>query len=434
MTFSQPIGSREMIRRYKTLNLAEVTVPFVFERAYGSYVYDTTGTAKLDFTSGYGVANTGWMHPQVVQAVSDQLRKATYAPPWLATESALALSEVMLSLAPPGMAACLRATGGAEAAEGAFRAAQLLTGKRTMVSFERAYHGGTGKAVRASDFEAFQLMGSPAYGRRFIKVPFPGASPGPSPDRRLPDASEVLVTIEELFTSNRDISAFVAEPVIGSGGVLVPPDGFLNRLQALCRQHGILFILDEVITGFGRLGEFSAASMFGLSPDAILFAKGMGGGAIPIGCSLLNEALSQAVRRFGDVSPTFAWTPVACAAALANIRVLQAEGLCEKARVDGDTLLAATRQVVDHQLAGYMPVVRGKGMMIGIELTDPESRRPARRLVQKLLLALFHEGLMCCTDWDSRTIILMPPLTLTPHELEEGVHIIEKVSKRFRLQ
>ena len=149
---------REKIRRYKAINLGEVSVPHFFSSANGRTLYTSQGDAILDFTSGYGVANTGYMHPKVLHAVRQQLKKATYCPPWLATELALELSEVILEIAPEGMAACLRSTGGSEAMEGTLRAVSALTGKSTLVSFNRSYHGGTAKAIRLSDYEAFNLL------------------------------------------------------------------------------------------------------------------------------------------------------------------------------------------------------------------------------------------------------------------------------------
>ncbi len=412
---------RAKIRRYKSINLGEVSAPFLFESARGSYVYDSQGQAKLDFTSGYGVANTGWMHPKLVAAVQQQLEKATYAPPWFATELALELSEILLKKVPLNMSACLRSTGGAEAMEGVLRAVFALTGKSTLVSFERSYHGGTAKAIRLSDYEAFHLMEMPKSAHHYLKVPFPN-------EQRV---AESLNKLEAIFQTTPDIAAFIAEPVIGSGGVLVPPDGFLKRLQDLCRKYKVLFVVDEVITGFGRTGSFSACESEGLSPDAILFAKGMGSGYIPIGCGILNKELSDALRQYEDVTPTFAWTPLACAAAIANIQVIEEEGLCEKAKVDGDYLLKATKDLLYTYLPNHTKEVRGKGLMIGIELQNPGNPKPTQRFTQKLLLGLFHEGLMCCADWDSHTIILMPPLTIAQRELDEGLNQMEKILKKY---
>jgi 4-aminobutyrate aminotransferase-like enzyme len=423
---------REKIRRYKAKNLGEVTVPHFFSHAKGCYIFTSRGDAVLDFTSGYGVTNTGWMHPKVVQAIKQQLKKATYCPPWLATELALELSEVILEIVPKGMTACLRSTGGSEAIEGTLRAVSALTGKNTLVSFNRSYHGGTAKAIRISDYETFNLAELPINPRKYLKVPFPGKYDSCANGGLAITEFDSLNMLEKIFKSESDIAAFIAEPIIGSGGVLIPPEGFLLKIEDMCRRYGILFIIDEVITGFGRIGRFTASEIMKLTPDAIVFAKGMGGGYIPIGCAVLNEDLTNVLKKYQDVSPTFGWTPLACAAALANIGIIKEEGLCEKSETDGNKLLSATRSLMETYLPNHTHEVRGKGMMVGIQLVDKQSQEPCKLLVNKLLLAMFNMGLMCSADWNSQTIIIMPPLTITSKELNKGLGIMENVLKRYK--
>ncbi len=350
----------------------------------------------------------------------------------MATELALELSEVMLELVPGGMTACLRSTGGSEAIEGTLRAVFALTGKNTLVSFYRSYHGGTAKAIRLSDYEAFNLLEIQRSPHHYLKIPFPGIYESYVNGGVAISESDSLNILEKIFVTEPDVAAFIAEPIIGSGGVLTPPEGFLLKIEDLCRKYGILLIIDEVITGFGRVGRFTASEFMKLKPDALIFAKGMGGGYIPIGCGVLNENLTSALRNYQDVSPTFGWTPLACAAALANISVIKEEGLCEKARLDGEKLLAAIKSLTNMYLPDHTHEVRGMGMMIGIQLVEPDSRRPSRLLVNKLLLAMFNLGLMCSADWNSHTIILMPPLTITSKELNKGLGIMESVFRRYK--
>jgi len=422
---------KEKIRRYKAINLGEVTVPYFFSHTKGGYVYTSRGDAVLDFTSGYGVTNTGWMHPRVLQAIRQQLKKATYCPPWLPTELALDLSEVMLEIVPKGMTSCLRATGGGEAIEGALRAVSALTGKSSLVSFNRSYHGGTSKAVRISDYISFDLLEIQKSDRHFIKVPFPGIYDTYNNGGSAITETDSLNKLENLFNTDPDIAAFIAEPVIGSGGVLTPPEGFLLKIQALCRKYGVLFIVDEVITGFGRVGWFTASEAMNLTPDALIFAKGMGGGHVPIGCAVLNEDLTNILKKYQDVSPTFGWTPLACAAALENIRVIKEEGLCAKAQLDGIKMLTTIKGLMNTYMPDHTLEVRGMGMMIGIQLVDPVTHQPGRLLVNKLMLAMFNQGLMCSADWDSHTIIIMPPLTISPKDMDKGLGIMETVIRRY---
>ena len=423
---------KEKIRRYKSINLGEVTIPHFFSHAKGCYIYTSRGDAVLDFTSGYGVTNTGWLHPKVIQVIRQQLKKSTYCPPWLATELALELSEVILEMVPKGLTACLRSTGGSEAIERTLRAVSALTGKNTLISFNRSYHGGTAKSIRISDYETFNLAEIPINSQHFLKIPFPGIYDFNNNGGLAITESESLNILEKILNTEPDIAAFIAEPIIGSGGVLIPPEGFLLKIEDMCRRHGILFIVDEVITGFGRIGKFTASEIMKLTPDALVFAKGMGGGYIPIGCAVLNEDLTRILKKYQDVSPTFGWTPLACAAALANIRVIKEEGLCEKSETFGKELLTATKSLMETYLPNHTLEVRGKGMMVGIQLVDKRSHEPCRLLVNKLLLAMFNMGLMCSADWNSQTIILMPPLTITPKELYKGLGIMEIVFKKYQ--
>ena len=177
----------------------------------------------------------------------------------------------------------------------------------------------------------------------------------------------------------------------------------------------------------------TAAERFGLHPDALVLAKGMGGGYQPIGAAVLSKALTEALRKYEDVTPTFAWTPLACTAALANIEVIRKYRLVENAQTLGDYLQKRVSDLFHSCLPEQTAEVRGLGLMIGVELVqDAASRKPATRLVQKLLLALFKEGLMCCADWDSHTLILMPPLTISRQEIEKGLDIMEKVVRRWK--
>jgi 4-aminobutyrate aminotransferase-like enzyme len=426
--------TKELIKRYKATNTGEVTVPFIFERASGCFIYDRDGNDVLDFSSGYGVTSTGWMHPRVVEAVAQQLQKATYSPPWCMTEQALELSDLLLEIT-PGMAACIRATGGADAMEAILKAVYAYTGKREVVSFLRAYHGGSGRAIRLSDFEAFNLPEMPGGSFTYHKV-----TPAwclRCPLGKKPDSCQFacLEQAERLFQENNQIAAFVVEPVIGSGGVIIPPPGYLQALANLCRNYAILLIFDEVITGFGRLGAMSAAELYQVQPDAVAYAKGMGGGYVPIGAALVNEDLANALRNFEDVTPTFSWTPLAVAGALANIQLVRDEGLPQKALASGAFLKNQIQQLFEHYLPEHTAEVRGQGLAIGVELVkDKTTMEPATRLVNKLLLALFKEGLMCIASWDSRVFVVMPPLIISQEEMELGLSILERVLRRYSTQ
>lgn len=238
--------------------------------------------------------------------------------------------------------------------------------------------------------------------------------------------------VEKAIESNPDIGLFICEPVLGSGGVVIPPAGYLQRVQEICRARGVVFALDEVMTGFGRLGWMTAAEGFGLEPDAISFGKGMGGGTVPIGAAMLSEPLAAALTEYEDVSPTFAWTPLACAAAVANIGLILDEELPGRSLRLGADLLADVRRLFHSYLPDRTGDVRGQGLMIGIELVlDQESHEPALSLMRRLVISLVRGGLMVKVSWDFRVIILMPPLNVSRSDLTRALSILEAQLKRL---
>jgi 4-aminobutyrate aminotransferase-like enzyme len=228
-----------------------------------------------------------------------------------------------------------------------------------------------------------------------------------------------------------DIKAFLLEPVIGSGGVIIPPPEYFVAVRDICQRHNLALILDEVMTGCGRLGTFTAAEGFGLQPQAITLAKGLGGGYVPIGAAVLDRELAEGLAKYEDVSATLAWTPLACAAALANLRLIRQEQLPERALTLGAELLAGLREVCARQLPAQVGEVRGKGLMIGIELvTDRASKSSAPALSRRLALECWRSGLMIGTSWDWQSLIVMPPLAVDRAVLRDGLDRFEAALAR----
>jgi 4-aminobutyrate aminotransferase-like enzyme len=413
----------DLVRRYAQKTVADIGAPVFFKSAEGCRITDRDGRSIIDFTSGYGVTNTGWQHPAVIAAMEKQLRLSTFAPPWLPTEEALALAETLLSLMPPKAERAARAAGGADANEVAVKALVSLRGGKVLV-VNRAYHGGTSRTLALSDAAAFGLPPSyvpqpprvkPAY---CFRCPYGQSRPGCD----LACAS----AIDKAVADDPEITGVLLEPVIGSGGAIVPPQEYFDAVAEICRRRGLVLILDEVITGCGRIGHFTAAEAYGLEPDAITLAKGMGGGYVPIGAAMLSGELADALSRYDDVSATLAWTPLACAAASANLKVIIDENLCEHAERTGTRLLARVRSLVDRYMPGHFGDVRGKGLLAGIEfVTDQATRAPAPNLAKRVALRCFRNGLMLAGSWDWHSIIITPPLVLDDATLDEAMGILE---------
>lgn len=420
--------SADIARRYAASTVADSAFPVVFKTGSGCHVEDLDGNRYLDFIAGYGVISTGWQRPELLSVLEKQSRNACFAPPWLPTREGMYLAEELLELGPRTMVACGRAAGGAEANEVAVKAHFAHRGGKLLV-VGHAYHGGTTRTLALGDGDRFRLPPSPlpqsprvpaAY---CYRCPYGKSYPGCS--------LECAEALEETARSDPNITGVLLEPVIGSGGVIVPPQEYFDAISGICARLNLTLILDEVMTGCGRLGTFLAADLFRLRPQAITLAKGMGAGYVPIGAALLDRELADALRRYEDVSATLAWTPLACALALANVRLIRDEQLVANAARIGERLLLAVRELFERILPAHTGDVRGKGLLIGVELVkNRTTKEPAVSLVKRVLLRCLRAGLMVGTSWDWNTLILMPPLTLTDSVLDEALGIIELVLKR----
>jgi 4-aminobutyrate aminotransferase-like enzyme len=426
------VTNRQHIKKYKQVNVGEVSLPVCFDKAEGAYLYDSEGNSYLDFTSGYGVTSSGWLRKEITDAIQQQLQRAAYAPPWLPTKEAIDLSELLINITPHNLVQCARATGGADANEIIFKAIYAATGKKGIISFRRSYHGGTHFTLNISDAESFHLPRLPA-GAEFHLTDSPYCYR--CPHGKTPDSCNLECTqaIEELMKKEKEIGSFFLEPVIGSGGVIIPPPKYLARIQELCKLYNVFLVADEVLTGFGRLGSLTACALFNLEPDAISFAKGMGAGYVGIGAAVLSDELSSAIKKYEDVSATFAWTPLSCCIAKTNIELIIKEKLDEQAMNNGKFLIKETSLLFQKYLPGKTGDIRGLGLMIGIEMIeDSLSKIPDKRIVQKFVIAALRHGLMICASWDFQTIIMMPPLNTTKKELTDGLNKMEEVLKQVR--
>ncbi len=417
--------NRQLIKKYKEVNLGEVSLPIGFHHSDGAYLFDMEGNAYLDFTSGYGVTSSGWLRKEIVEAIQNQLQRSAYAPPWLPTEEATELSELLLEITPGNLVKCARAIGGADANETIFKAIVGSNGKHGIISFYRSYHGGTHFTLNISDSRAFQLPQLPL-GASFHFVEPPYCYRCPFNKDPATCNLECTQAIETLLEQDKNIGSFFLEPVMGSGGVIIPPLKYFLRLREICDHYKIFLVFDEVLTGFGRLGSITASKLFGIKPDAISFAKGISAGYTAIGAAVLNSELADATKKYQDVSATFAWTPLSCCIATANINLIIKDELANNAVLQGAYLIKQLRILFQQYLPNKTGDVRGIGLMIGIELvTDKILKKPDNKLIQKFIIAAVRKGIMICASWDFQVIILMPPLNVTHDEINDGLKKIE---------
>ncbi|MBM4465495.1 MAG: aminotransferase class III-fold pyridoxal phosphate-dependent enzyme [Chloroflexi bacterium] len=405
------------------------------DRAEGVYVYGSDGRRYLDFLAGFGACNVGHNHPRVVAAAREQMERMVHAPLGvIAPETTLRLAWELGQITPGGADMFFFGNSGAEAVEGALKLARYVTGRRGIVAFLGGFHGRTMGAATVTTSKVKYRTGHGPFlpDVYFARFPYPYRSSAPDPSLTLRTsaeacAQEALEDIERLFeyvVAPEDVAAFLVEPIQGEGGYVIPPRSWLVALREICDRHGILLIDDEVQTGFGRSGEWFAAQVFGVEPDIVCLAKGIANG-FPLGAT---AARREIMGRWGAAShgTTYGGNPISCAAALATLEVIRQENLLENACVQGGYMLEALGE-----LEAESPIVgdvRGVGLMIAVEFVRPGTdKEPNPEAVRRILQRALDGGLLLypCGHW-TQTIRLIPPLTITRQQVDEGLDIFRQ--------
>ncbi|HWZ61497.1 MAG TPA: acetyl ornithine aminotransferase family protein [Steroidobacteraceae bacterium] len=396
--------------------------PFVMARGRGAEAWDVDGNRFLDFMSGIGVASTGHAHPQVVQAIKDAADDFLHISSDYWHERMTRLAERINQLDPVGAPAqVLICQSGTESVEGALKLARYVTGRPRFIGFLGGFHGRTMGSLAFTASKYTQQAGF------FPTMPGVTHVPYPNPYRPLFNGSDqgqaVLDYIEMLFQNNLpagEVAAIVVEPIQGEGGYLVPPDSFLPGLRALCDRHGILLIFDEVQCGIGRSGRMFASEHWGVAPDIMTLAKGLASG-LPMGLVVARRTIMEKWKR-GAHGNTFGGNPLCCAAALATLELVEREYAANAATV-GDYFKARLKEL--QQRFAVIGEVRGKGLMIGMELiTDRASRKPAKELCEAVLTRAYHNGLLLLSCGQS-TVRFIPPLMISRAHVDEAMTLLE---------
>jgi 4-aminobutyrate aminotransferase len=397
------------------------------ERAEGVYVYDKDGKHYLDFLAGFGACNAGHNHPRIVRAAREQMERMVHAPVGvIAHEPLLRLAHELGQVTPGGADMFFFGNSGSEAVDGAIKLARYVTGRPGLIAFMGSFHGRMmgGTAVTASKSTYRKGHGPHLPGVHFARFPYPYRSSAPDDEAC---AQEALSDIERLFeyvVPPEEAAAMLVEPVQGEGGYVFPPPSWLKGLREICDEHGILLILDEVQTGFGRTGEWFAADVYDVEPDVVCLAKGIANG-FQLGALAAPGAI---MSRWGAAShgTTYGGNPVACAAALATLDVMREENLLENARKQGAYIVDALFDLqAESPLIGE---VRGIGLMIAVEFIRPgTNKEPNTEAVRRILNRCLEEGLLMypCGHW-TQTIRLIPPLTITREQVDQGLDIFQR--------
>ncbi|HJQ47453.1 MAG TPA: aminotransferase class III-fold pyridoxal phosphate-dependent enzyme [Amycolatopsis sp.] len=384
----------ELYRRHLSVGrarLSSLTGGATEVRSAGSRVHDANGVEYLD-CGGYGVFLVGHCHPRVVDAVVAQVRTHPLATRLLLEPTAAAAAQALVAVAPPGLQRVHFANSGAEATETAIKLARAL-GKTQLVSAVNGFHGKT--------FGALSLTANSLYQDPFRPL-LPQVCHVPYGDR---------AALETVLASAPGEACVVVEPVQGEGGVVLPPPGYLRQVASLCRSHDALFVLDEVQTGLGRLGQWWGADRDGVVPDVLLVGKGLSGGVIPVAAVLATEEAYAPFNKDPFLhSSTFAAAPVAMAAAAATVATIREERLVERADELGRRLLPALRHVFAAHCPHLTLAVRGAGLLIGIELRD-------EHIAGEFVLELINQRVLVNHSLNAHRVIrLTPPAVLTDAE------------------
>jgi 4-aminobutyrate aminotransferase/(S)-3-amino-2-methylpropionate transaminase len=401
------------------------TLPVYVTAAGGGVLLDADGNSLIDFGSGIAVTSVGNAAPRVAERVQAQVAQFTHTCFMVTPYAGYVEVCEALNAKTPGTHEKRSAlfNSGAEAVENAVKIARHATGRPAVVAFDHAYHGRTNLTMALTAKNMPYKHGFGPFANEIYRVPM--AYPLRWPDGPEACRAEALDAVKSLIhaqVGEENVAAVIIEPVQGEGGFIVPPEGFLPGLADYCRENGIVFIADEIQSGFCRTGDWFACDHEGVVPDLVTTAKGIAGGLPLAGVTGRAEIMDKVHP--GGLGGTYGGNPVACAAALGSIETMEAEDLPGKARRIGDIMVPRLRK-----LAGSYPViadVRGRGAMIAIELTKPGTLEPDAAATTAIAKYCHQQGLMVLTCGTFGNVLrFLPPLVIGEDLLEEGLDIID---------
>lgn len=396
--------------------------PIQSERAQGAYIYDLQGRQYLDFTCGIGVTNTGHCHPRVVAAIREQAGSFLHAQANIVIHKPMMqLIDELRRILPPAIDGFFFSNSGAEAVEGALKLARNATGRNSVIVFSGSFHGRTAGTMALTTSKTVYKMGPQVLPPGVYVAPYPYAYRLGMTETQA--EAFALESVEDLLASQiapGDVAAILVESVLGEGGYVPPPAGFLKGLRQICDRHGILLVLDEIQSGFGRTGAWFAFEHYGVEPDIMTVAKGIASG-LPLSGVFSSLDLMKKWPA-GSHGGTYGGNAVACAAGVATIQAIHEEGMLENARQRGLQLQTGLRKLQEE----YPQIgdVRGRGLMIGSEFQVDGKTRLAKPLVKEVVHAAEERGLLLlsCGTYDS-TVRWIPPLNVTEDQVSEALRI-----------
>jgi 4-aminobutyrate aminotransferase len=413
-------------RDYVITEFVKSVAPVVIDRGYGATVTDIDGREYLDCFAGISVVNAGHCNPEVIAAAKEQMEKLVHCSSYLYHVQPVAdLAEKIAHITPKGLTKSFFGNSGAEAVEGAMKLARLYTGKHEFIALQGSFHGRSYGALSVSGNWMRKKGGGPyATGVTFAPAPNVFRSPW----RQDPEecGRQCARALEDIirFNTSGDVAAFIAEPVMGEGGIIAPPFNYFQEVKKVLDRHGILFIADEVQCGYARTGKLFAIEHYGVIPDILVTAKGIADG-FPLSAFTTRPDIAAAFKP-GDHLSTFGGNPISCAAALANIKYMERENLPAHAATMGE--YTRSRLSTIQQSNSLIGDVRGLGLMIGIELVKDASLTPASAEAEIVRERCMHEGLLVGVGGiDGNVIRFQPPLVISKPQIDQAMSILSKV-------
>jgi taurine--2-oxoglutarate transaminase len=408
--------------------------PLAVAGAEGRYFWDYDGNRYLDFASQLVNVSIGHQHPKVVAAIKEQADKLCTIGPPMAHEARSELARLLAEVTPGELTMSFFTNGGAEANENAVKLARWYTGRHKVIARYRSYHGATAGAITLTgDPRRWPAEpGIPGVVRMLDPYTYrcPAGHPDPCPVcSGAPHLEEILQ-----YEGPDTVAAVIMETIVGTNGVIVPPDGYLQSIREVCDRHGIVLIFDEVMAGFGRSGRWFACEHWDVVPDILTLAKGINSGYVPLGAMVVGEGLADWVQdKYFAGGLTYSGHVLACASAVASIEAFREEGIVENSAAMGDVLAEELPRLAErHPSIGD---VRGKGLFWGVELVrDRKTREPlvpfnsageAAAPVARMAKAAMDRGLYLFVHWN--VVMIAPPLTITREELDEGLGVLDEV-------
>ncbi len=413
----------DTIQKYKDYVMTgfmKSVTPIVVERASGAIVTDINGREYIDCFAGISVVNAGHNNPHVIAAAKAQMEKLVHCASYIYHAQPVAdLAEKLAQIGPGNLSKTFFGNGGAEAIEGAMKLARLYTGKHEFVALHGSFHGRSWGALSVTGNVGRKKRGGPyAPGVAFVPAPYVYRSHWPDDPQECGRQSAKALEDVLRFATSGDVAAFIAEPVMGEGGIIVPPKNYFKEVKKILDQHGILFIADEVQSGFARTGKMFAIDHYGVVPDILVTAKGIADG-FPLSAFTTRPEIADAYKP-GDHLSTFGGNPVSCAAALANIDFMESQNLPGRATETGAYVMDKLRELQkQNPLIGE---VRGLGLMIGVELVKDEKRTPASAEAEAIRDSLLRQGVLVGVGGVySNVVRFQPPLVITRPQIDKAL-------------